>query len=77
MTYKLDNYRHLYIPRIRQWGERLGTDDLVALAMTITTSYDCPCIVSAKLVGEIYGFSDSLLEWIKRLEEFSPSNTAT
>ena len=74
MAYKLSNYRHAVTSDLKRWHERIGHENLVTLALKTVTASDCPCIVAAHLVKELYGTSDALEAWMVTLKTWSESN---
>ena len=73
MSYKLSNYTHM-LKSLEMWQERLKLDDMVALATVLVNNYDCPCVVAGHLVGNKYGYTPELNNWLKNLKDFSNNN---
>ena len=74
MTYNLNNYRHAMVTDAQRWEARIGHEDRVALATKLVQASECPCIVAAHIIGELYGFDERLNQWIEKLEQFTSTN---
>ena len=77
MAYNLNNYRHYVVTNAQRWEARIGHEDRILLANKLVQSGDCPCIVAAYIIGELYGFDERLNQWIEQLEQFASTNRVT
>lgn len=70
MKYDLDHYRHAVFPLIKPWVDARPHCKVVDEIGLIAISTECPIIVVAHFVQEIYGHSESLASMIKVIKDF-------
>lgn len=69
MIYNLETYRHVIKPIIKTWCDNKECKPRECLGeLALATS--CPIIVVGYFIGELYGFDESLLAQLARLEIF-------
>jgi hypothetical protein len=69
ILYKLNTYRHVIAPVIKSWCDAKGGDPKSHIP-ELALSTSCPIVVVGYLVGELYGFTQELDNYLRRLERF-------
>lgn len=70
MIYDLDKYRHVVKPQVVVWRETRPDEPQQEAIRLLALSTGCPIMVVAHYIGEIEGYSQSLLDYIKTLDNF-------